>query len=120
MAIAHEMDQEAFDEWLATRAAVVQDLGRRCPADRLYRMGKHRVTVHSYCEDGTVTVTISGQFNAVAFERNVFGVDPVSLVECDLPAADEKLGAVLTEEADVETYCDFLQALTSPPDSTGG
>ena len=57
---------------------------------------RHRCTIYSYHENGTVTVTVNGQYNAVAFARNVFGIDPESLTECDLPGDQEVLGEVHT------------------------
>lgn len=94
-----KFDQETFDAWLKTRPAVIQDLGRRFPPNRLYRMtdGRLRCYPFSYCEDGTLTVVVDGQFNRVLFSRRVFGVRPDSLVECELPAAGEDLGDTAAE-----------------------
>ena len=47
----------------------------------------------------TLKVTVSGQFNAVAFERQVFGIKPEDLEECDLPPANMPVGSLdLTPE----------------------
>ena len=52
----------------------------------------HRVTMYSYSENGTVTVNVTGDYNVVVFERQVFGISPDDLEECDLPAPGEFLG----------------------------
>lgn len=99
-----ELQQPDWDEWVASRPSFIQEMCRCFPPDRLYRLDGtgSRVLIESYCEDGTLTVIVSGEFNACMFERKVFGVKPESLVECDLPEADEPLGALLTEEEDIE------------------
>ena len=91
--IAELADPAAWEEWVSSRPPVVQELCRRYPPDRLYSMKPHgqRVTLVSYSEKGTVTVDVSAQWNFVTFERQVFGVNPVNLEECDLPADDELL-----------------------------
>lgn len=92
MAQIREMNED-WDAWLAERPQVIQDLAKRLPPNLLYRMrGKHRVTLYSYEEDGTLSVHVSGQYNRVLFSRHVFGVLPDDLVECDLPGPDEDLG----------------------------
>lgn len=98
MAKIAEINQDALNEWLSTRPQMIQDMCAKYPPDRLYRMKDtgQRVTLYSYSEDGTVTVTVSGTYNLIAtFERNVFGVDPSSLEECDLPSKDEVLGVLV-------------------------
>jgi hypothetical protein len=57
-----------------------------------------RVFPVSYSEDGTVRVIVSGKYNLVSFEREVFGVEIDDLEECDLPGPDEPLGAILTAD----------------------
>lgn len=64
----------------------------------------HRVVPYSYCEDGTVTVSVLGTFNKTMFERNVFGVSPEDLEECDLPGPEEELGAVLKTDEEIREY----------------
>ena len=106
MAKIAELDHASFDAWVATRPEIVQSLCKRLPPDRLYllKSSNHRVTLYSYSEDGTVTVCVTGDYNAVAFERRVFGIDPDDLVECDLPGPDEPTGALLTEQEDVDAF----------------
>ena len=110
--IAELTDAAAWEDWVSSRPPVVQDLCRRYPPDRLYSMKPpgQRVTLVSYSENGTVTVDVSAQWNVVTFERQVFGVDPATLEECDLPADDEPTGAVLTAEGEIRAYCDVLRA----------
>ena len=97
MAKIAKLNQEAWQEWVATRPPVVQAICLRLPPDTLYRMKStgQRVTIYSYSENGTVTVHVTGDFNFVTFERGVFGVDPNDLEECELPAPDELLGALI-------------------------
>lgn len=89
----------AWNEWVATRPEPVKSLCERFDPWTLYRLASsgHRVRIHSYSEDGTMTVVVSGDFNFVAFERNVFGIKPDDLTECDLPAEGEVLGVGMTE-----------------------
>lgn len=91
MAICKRINQEAWQEWVASRPPTIQDLCARLPPDRLYRLvpSGSRVTLHSYEEDGTVTVDVSPEFNLTMFNRQVFGVAPEDLEECDLPTAAE-------------------------------
>ena len=49
----------------------------------------------------TLKVQVNARYNFVAFERNVFGVDPEDLEECDLPAEADPVGSVLSQD-DVE------------------
>ena len=63
-----------------------------------------RVTLVSYGEDGTLRVLVSGQYNCIVFDREVFGIAADDLEECDLPGADEMTGTLLTEEAEVDSF----------------
>jgi len=94
-----------WSEWLAERPPRIRKMIERYPPNRLYRMADgHRVTIESYHDDGTVSVDVSGEFNLVTFERYVFGVNPAELVECDLPDADELVGALLRDRTQIEAY----------------
>lgn len=88
-----EQAQEWAD-WVATRPEIVQDMCKKFPPNRLYRLSPNgnRVTIYSYSEDGTMTVSVTGEFNRVVFSRNVFGIKPEDLEECDLPDEGENLG----------------------------
>lgn len=88
-----------WEKWLAERPDLKQ-VEARYPPWKLYRMkstGK-RVVVSSFgtMEDGSVgfSVIVSAQFNRVSFEREVVGVLPDDLEECDLPTDDEPVGLV--------------------------
>lgn len=111
MAKFTELDQEAWLGWVAERPPVIQDLCRRFPPDTLYRLktSNHRVTIHSYSEDGTMTVSVRGEFNLVSFERNVFGVKPEDLEECDLPSPDDSTGAVLSTQQEIDEFIERIR-----------
>lgn len=111
MAKISGLDETAWNEWVETRPPVVQDLCRRFPPDRLYRLkdSGHRVTLYSYSEDGTMTVNVTGEYNAVIFSRRVFGINPDDMEECDLPGTDELLGELLTDENDIEAFIDKIR-----------
>lgn len=111
MAKILDIDPAEWEQWVSARPPAVQKMCRRFPADRLYRLKSsgHRVTISSYAEDGTVTVAVSGLYNAVIFERCVFGIDPDSLEECDLPDPNEQLGALLTDDADIERMIQMMR-----------
>lgn len=89
--------KRAWDEWVAARPDSVRLLCERLPPNRLYRIKStnQRVTIYSYAEDNTVTVNVSGQYNVIVFERQVFGVDANDLEECDMPSPNEPLGAMM-------------------------
>jgi hypothetical protein len=99
-----EIDQVAWQEWVDSRPPVVKAMCERLPPDRLYRMKStgQRVTMIGYSENRTVRVSITGQYNAMTFDREVFGIDPDDLEECDLPPSDEPIGTLLTEQEDVD------------------
>lgn len=99
MAIVNPItDQAGFDEWVASRPPVIQEMIRLKPPDRLYLMNSgHRCTIYSYAEDRTVTVDVTGEYNCIFFSRHVFGVSIDSLTECDLPAPGEVLGDICQE-----------------------
>ncbi len=106
MATVRPFDEQAWAEWVATRPPVVQSLCKRLPPDRLYRLATtgQRVVLHAYNEDGTVTVLVSGLYNRVMLERCVFGISPDDLTECDPPQDPEPIGAVLTEDDEIEEF----------------
>jgi len=107
----NEKQKQEWDEWVSSRPEIIQDLCKRFPPYNLYRLKNsgHRVTLYSYSEDGTMTVNVSGEYNAVMFDRQVFGIKPDNLVECDLPKSDEPTGTLLTEEEDVEEFIDRVR-----------
>lgn len=102
MAFIYEPTPEqlnSWNDWVRNRPACVRAVASRLLPWKLYRIRQsgHRVTMYSFSEnpDGrvTCTVTVSGKFNLVAFERDVFGIDPDDLEECDLPRPDEPHGS---------------------------
>ena len=81
-----ELVQPAADEWIASRPQVVRDLIAKFPPNAIVRLGNTNGTVHSYSEDGTMTVNLTWGFNkdywageALFFDRQVFGVKPEDL-----------------------------------------
>jgi len=112
MAVIYKMDESKFDKWLATRPEVIKDLGRKFRPNKLYLLKEsgHRVYPVSYFEDGTLRVAVSGEYNAVMFDRTVFGIKPEDLEECDLPPRDAFLGTALTEQEDIDAFGEYLRA----------
>lgn len=108
MAKIAELNEAGWQEWVASQPPCVQELCKRLPPDRLYRMKStgQRVTILSYGEDDRLRVNITGRYNAIMFDRQVFGIDADDLEECDLPGPDEALGTVLTDDGDVKAYID--------------
>ena len=108
-----------WDDWVAERPPHVRAVAERFDPWSLYRMQStgHRVTVQFFSEgEGgkvTLTVAVTGEFNLVSHERAVFGIDPDDLVPCDLPSADETLGAIMTPQ-DVENNIDAMRVLVRP------
>ena len=97
-----------WSQWVAERPENVREIAERFDPWTLYRMKdtNQRVTLYSFGEqpDGgvTLTVNITGEFNLISFDRQVFGVDPNDLEECDLPVGGEPLGEVLNEDEQLE------------------
>lgn len=114
MAIIRVFDDEqqrVWDRWVKSRLPVIRDLCERFPPTKLYRIKEtgQRVTIAAYNEEGTLRVNVSGEYNLVIHEIDVFGVKPDSLEECDLPGPEELAGALLTEPGDIEGFTDFIR-----------
>jgi len=111
MAKIRELTKE-WRKWVNTRPSVIQELAKRIPPDRLYllKTSNHRVEIYGYVEDGTLIVSVLGKWNKVMFERNVFGIKPEDLEECDLPSASEELGAILTQE-ESKRYIEMIRPI---------
>lgn len=112
-------EQEAgWRAWLAGRPEAVRLVAERFDPWSLYRLKSSgsRVTVHSFQETDpvTLTVNVSAQFNALMFERQVFGVAPEDLEPCDPPAPGEPTGAVFTEWKDVDQFIDIVRDEDAP------
>jgi hypothetical protein len=101
-----EEQRVGFGEWLEGRPQFIRDLATKFPPDTLYRIKEsgHRGHIVEYNENGTVTIAVSGEFNAVIFDRNVFGVNPENIEECELPTEDERVGTMLTEKSDIDEF----------------
>lgn len=109
-----------WNGWKSTRPQAVRELCDRFDPWTLYRMATgHRVIVCAFNEDGTVSVVVSGRFNRIAFERIVDGVDPDSLVECELPDPGEATGSLLDQEEAIE-FCEFVRRYSTTPRSGEG
>ena len=109
-------EQEAlWAQWVSERPQIIQDVASRFEPWSLYLMKEtgQRVTLVSFSEDGTLTVCVSGEFNLVMHERNVFGINPDDLEPCELPAKGEALGSVLSSE-EVEENLDALRCMVRP------
>jgi hypothetical protein len=106
MAKVFELNLENWKQWVSERPPSVQKLCEQFPPDRLYLLNPtgQRVTILSYSENDTLTVLVSGEYNLVMFEREVFGISPKDLQECDLPSEHTPKGAFLTEEADIDKF----------------
>ena len=111
MAKIEGFDEAAFAKWLKGRPKVIREMAKRCPLNLLYRLKStgQRATLYSYSENRTVTVNITGEYNAMMFDRRVFGIDIDDLEECDFPASDEPVGTLLTEQADIDSYVDLIR-----------
>lgn len=106
-----------WNEWVAARPEHVRRVAKRFDPFSLYRMKStgSRVTLVGFGEhdDGSVTMTIyiGGKFNAVIFERQVFGVSPDDLEPCELPGADEPLGVLLTDDAAIDAMVETVRPI---------
>jgi hypothetical protein len=92
--------EASWVQWLASRPQVIKDLGARFKPWKLYRMKStgHRVFCLSFSENNTITVAVTGTYNLLSMERQVFGIEPDDLLECDLPGPEEVVGVYLTED----------------------
>lgn len=115
------VEQETiYHDWVAQRPPRIREVATRFNTWTLYRMKStgHRVLIHAFNEDMDeskvlLTVAVLGTYNAVAFDRLVYGVDPDDLEECELPAKDEVLGAMFSQEQ-VEENLDVIRVAARP------
>lgn len=103
MARFHEPTPEEESEWadwVAARPEAVRVVAQRFEPWSLYRLKSsgNRVVIYSIEESDPVTLTVdvTGDFNAVAVERRVFGINPDDLEPCELPSPDETLGVLFS------------------------
>jgi hypothetical protein len=86
--------QTNWRNWVASRPECVRKVAERFEPWSLYRLKAtgQRVTVFSFWQTKenivTLTVNVSGKFNAVALERQVSCIDPSDLEPCDLPSPE--------------------------------
>ena len=101
-----EEQKEQFAKWVAARPPAIQEMIRKFPPYKLYMLKttKNRVTINSYCEDGSMTVDVTAEFNLLVFERRVFGILPEDLEECNLPDPHEPIGVLLTESKHIDAF----------------
>jgi hypothetical protein len=94
--------EKLWQKWLAERPDNVRKVAEKFDPWSLFRMKSsgHRVYVIGFDVGDTVTlrVAVTGAFNRVRFERQVFGIEPDDLEPCQLPGPDEPLGTELTQE----------------------
>ena len=107
--------EKGYRKWVRKLPAVARALAERFDPWTLYRLKStgSRVTIQSFADDGTMTVAVTGRFNLVTFERQVFGIAPDELEECDLPPADEPVGAALTHQEATDNL-DALRVIVRP------
>lgn len=94
-------DNEAkWKAWAADRPQVIQELAKRFKPWKLYllKSSNHRVFPISFNEDNTLTVAVTGKYNLVNFERQVFGIKPDDLEECELPGPGDAVGVLFNDE----------------------
>lgn len=104
-----------YAKWCASRPAVVRANAERFPPWELLRMKStgQRVFTLGCNEDGTISVAVTGTYNLVLHERHVFGISPDDLEPCDLPGADEPVGALMDDQEALNSI-DALRVLIRP------
>jgi hypothetical protein len=74
----------------------VRDVASKLDPWKLYRLRStgQRVIIIGFNESEnkeiTVRVWVNAKYNTSPFERNVFGIDPNDIEECDLPSLNEQ------------------------------
>ena len=113
-------EQEAgWRAWVASRPPAVRAAAERFDPLSVYRLktSGQRVTLFSFSEapDGTVTLTVNvtGAYNAVICDRGVFGIHPDDLEPCELPGPEEPVGTLLSP-TEVEQNIDTLRVMVRP------
>lgn len=93
-----QRDEAEWQHWLKGRPEMIQKLGQRFKPWKVYRLTTtgQRCRLYSFSEDNTVTVSVTKELNLINFERRVFGIDPDTLVECEMPRDDEPVGETMT------------------------
>lgn len=108
-------EQTQHRAWADDLPPNVREVASSYPHDRLCRIRDgSKVAILAYATDGTVTIGISSRFNRVFFERQVFGVPPSELTECDLPGPGEPVGLILPDPVQVEQFLSTFIDAESP------
>ena len=107
--------EKGWAEWVAARPDGVRQIAERFEPWSLYLLKTtgQRVTLASIFEDGTVSVNVSGEFNFLMMDRNVFGINPDDLEPCDLPNENEITGTLMSDEQ-VEENINTLRVMVRP------
>ena len=83
-----EEQQQLWDTWVAERPEMIQQLCERFQPNRLYlhTVTGQKVIPEAFDEDGTMRILIPRRLNIPFLPtKSVFGVDPLNIVESDLP-----------------------------------
>jgi hypothetical protein len=107
--------ERKWEKWLAELSEQQRKIYSALPPTKLYllKTSDHRVTIESYDSDGTLTVAVTGKYNKVMFDRDVFGVRPEDLEECELPPPDVLLGTQLAPD-EVDDHIDEIRVQVRP------
>ncbi len=83
-----------WGQWLSGRPKLILDMALLYPVNALLRIkaSRHYCQPYSYFEDGTITVSVTCNFQCVAFDRTVFGLKPEDLEPAELPAHGTPVG----------------------------
>lgn len=110
MKIIKDFDMNSFEEWLKTRPLIIQEMAKKYPPNKFYKIrGKgHICTLYSYSEDKTVSVDITGDFNKLTIERRVFDVNIDDLVETEFDET-QPTGVLFTKEDDIEDHIKIMR-----------
>jgi len=115
--------EQMWKEWLDSKEPRIREVAQRFNPWTLYRLKSsgHRVTIYGVNEfsDGSIRigVNVTGEFNAVAFDRSVFDAKPEDLEECDLPKEGELLGTLATEPEQVAAMIEFVKLVELDPET---
>ena len=105
-----DFDMKSFEEWLKTGPLIIQEMAKKYPPNKFYKIrGKgHICTLYSYSENNTVTVDITGDFNKLTIERRVFDINIDDLVETEFDET-QPTGVLFTKEDDIENYIKIMR-----------
>jgi hypothetical protein len=101
--------QREWDAWIQSRPPIIQEMVTKTPPGRLYRYRStgQRGMIYSYTEDGCVTVIFPQEYNPWQNEnRQVHGIDPQFLQECDFPTAEQMASDKGDEDAQSRSPCE--------------